>query len=62
MYEFYEEKRPPTMMKDEDPFYLGIHKNWAEKSVRYVSQALGNNSLGYVVKTMYTEAGITGRK
>ncbi|XP_062595369.1 uncharacterized protein KIAA1958-like, partial [Saccostrea cucullata] len=50
MYEFYAEKRPQTMLKKEDPFYLGVHRNWAEKTVWYVSQALGKNSLGCLVK------------
>ncbi|XP_061191658.1 uncharacterized protein LOC133199852 [Saccostrea echinata] len=62
LYEFYAEKRPQTMLKQEDPIYLELHRNWAEKNVWYVSQALGKNSLGCLVKTMCTEAGIAGRK
>ena len=61
MYIMYKEKRPDTMLAEESPFYIGINKK-SKGDAWYVSQPMGKNTLGNIVKSMCEEAGIQGRK
>ena len=61
MYIMYKEKRPDTMLAEESPFYIGINKK-SKGDAWYVSQPMGKNTLGNIVKAMCEEAGIQGRK
>ena len=57
----YKEKRPDKMLAEGSLFYIGINKK-SKGDAWYVSQPLGKNTLGNIVKSMCEEAGIQGRK
>ncbi|KAJ8298558.1 hypothetical protein KUTeg_023901 [Tegillarca granosa] len=60
MYLCYSEKRPESMIKEDDPFYLGVNKKMTQGW--YIAQPMGKNYLGARVMKMYEDAGIQGRK
>lgn len=60
-YVLYKDKRPDKMQAEDSPFYIGINRKPAGNSW-YVSQPMGKNTLGNIIKLMCEEAGIQGRK
>jgi hypothetical protein len=57
----YKGRRPEKMLAEDSPFYIGINRT-SNGDVWYVSQAMGKNTIGNIVKSMCEEAGIQGRK
>ncbi|XP_021367431.1 uncharacterized protein KIAA1958-like [Mizuhopecten yessoensis] len=58
IYQEYAARRAVSMKRDEDPFYLGVHKKCNENSeYRYVLQPMDKNTLGCIVKTMCESQG-----
>lgn len=49
------------MHTEDSPFYIGIYRKPTGNSW-YVSQPMGKNTLGNIIKLMCEEAGIQGRK
>ena len=63
IYKEYRARRPPTMLTDDAPFYLGInYQRPLDEQVWYKCQPVGLNTLGKFMKHMALEAGLPGRK
>ena len=61
-YKIYRSHRPNEMCHDEAPFYLAINHQRRASGNWYKNNALGENSLRNIMKTMATEADLPGRK
>ena len=63
LMEAFRAKRPAAMLKDSAPFYLVVNSPaWERGGAWYRSSAMGKNTIGAMMKSMCTAAGIEGRK
>ncbi|XP_033730156.1 uncharacterized protein KIAA1958-like [Pecten maximus] len=60
-YKLYAKHRPQAMNTPESPFYIAVNQN-STGGKWFKNQPVGRNKLGVMMKTMASNAGLTGKK
>ena len=64
VYKKFMSLRPPSMLDNDSPFFLGVNYSYKLKTSAYwyKAQPMGENTLGGIMKKMCQEANIQGKK